>query len=88
MAERFYHVDPWLDPYREIIEARLTYISDREKLFTGGRTLTDYANGHHWYGLHRTGKGCIFREHAPNATSVILTGTFSRWKFGWRIYRC
>ncbi len=80
MAERFYHVDPWLDPYREIIEARLTYISDREKLFTGGRTLTDYANGHHWYGLHRTGKGWIFREHAPNATSVILTGTFSRWK--------
>ena len=80
MAERFYQVDPWLDPFREIIEARLTYISDREKLFTGGRTLTDYANGHHWYGLHRLPNGWVFREHAPNATSVILTGTFSDWK--------
>ena len=80
MAERFYNVDPWLDPFKEVIEARLTYISDREKLFTGGRTLTDYANGHHWYGLHRTPEGWVFREHAPNATSVILTGTFTDWK--------
>ncbi|HQJ13324.1 MAG TPA: alpha amylase C-terminal domain-containing protein [Bacteroidales bacterium] len=80
MTERFYKADPWLDPFREIIEARLAYISYREKLFTGGRSLTDYANGHHWYGLHRTPEGWVFREHAPNATSIILTGTFSEWK--------
>ncbi|HOC48190.1 MAG TPA: alpha amylase C-terminal domain-containing protein [Bacteroidales bacterium] len=80
MTERFYKADPWLDPFREIIEARLAYISYREKLFTGGRSMTDYANGHHWYGLHRTPEGWVFREHAPNATSIILTGTFSEWK--------
>ena len=80
MTERFYKADPWLDPFREIIEARLAYISYREKLFTGGRSMTDYANGHHWYGLHRTHEGWVFREHAPNATSIILTGTFSEWK--------
>jgi len=80
MTERFYKADPWLDPFREIIEARLAYISYREKLFTGGRSLTDYANGHHWYGLQRTPEGWVFREHAPNATSIILTGTFSEWK--------
>lgn len=80
MAERYYQADPWLDPFREIIEARLAYINYREKLFTGGRSLTDYANGHHWYGLHRTPEGWVFREHAPNATSIILTGTFSDWK--------
>ncbi len=80
MTERFYKADPWLDPFREIIEARLAYISYREKLFTGGRSMTDYANGHHWYGLQRTPEGWVFREHAPNATSIILTGTFSEWK--------
>jgi 1,4-alpha-glucan branching enzyme len=57
MAKRFYLVDPWLDPFREIIEARLARNTERELYFTGGRTLTDYANGHHWYGLHRTATG-------------------------------
>ena len=80
MAKRFYLDDPWLDPFREIIEARLDRNVERERLFTGGRSLTDYANGHHWYGLHRTAKGWVFREHAPNATSVTLTGTFTGWK--------
>jgi 1,4-alpha-glucan branching enzyme len=77
---RFYDIDPWLEPFRTIIDARLEYIREREMLFTGGRSLTDYANGHHWYGLHRTEKGWVFREHAPNAVSVNLTGTFCNWK--------
>ncbi|MEZ4995985.1 MAG: alpha amylase C-terminal domain-containing protein [Bacteroidales bacterium] len=80
MKKRYYNIDPWLDPFRDIIEARLSYLKDRENLFTGGRTLTDYANGHHWYGLHRTETGWVFREHAPNATSITLIGTFSGWK--------
>jgi len=80
MKKRYYNIDPWLDPFRDIIEARLTYLKDREMLFTGGRGLTEYANGHHWYGLHRTSKGWIFREHAPNAVSIGLVGTFNDWK--------
>jgi len=69
-----------LIPSREIIEARLTRNGERELLFTGGRSLSDYANGHNWYGLHHTANGWVFREHAPNATSVTLTGTFTNWK--------
>jgi 1,4-alpha-glucan branching enzyme len=79
VKKRFYNIDPWLDPFRDIIEGRLTYLKDREMIFTGGRTLSDYANGHHWYGLHRTTRGWVFREHAPNATAVTLIGTFSNW---------
>jgi 1,4-alpha-glucan branching enzyme len=77
---RFYDIDPWLEPFRNTIEARLTYLEKREEIISGGRTLSDFANGHHWYGLHRTEKGWVFREHAPNATGIILTGTFSDWK--------
>lgn len=77
---RFYMLDPWLDPFRDVIEARLSYVEEREKLITGGRALTDFANGHRWYGLHATEKGWVFREHAPNATAITLIGTFSGWK--------
>ncbi|MGB8358455.1 MAG: alpha amylase C-terminal domain-containing protein [Bacteroidales bacterium] len=78
--KRFYEIDPWLDPFRGVIEARLTYCNDREAVITGGNALPDFANGHHWYGLHMTDKGWVFREHAPNATAISLIGTFNGWK--------
>jgi len=80
LKKRFYNIDPWLDPFREVIEGRLTYCNDREKVITGGNPLADFANGHHWYGLHRTDKGWVFREHAPHATGISLIGTFNGWK--------
>lgn len=80
MKNRFYNIDPWLDPFRSVIEARLNYLNDRETLITGGTPLSDFANGHHWYGLHHTDRGWVFREHAPHATAITLTGTFSDWK--------
>ena len=79
MKKRFYDIDSWLDPFKSIIETRLTYLTEREDLICKDRKLTDFANGHHWYGLHRTEKGWVFREHAPNATGITLTGTFSEW---------
>jgi 1,4-alpha-glucan branching enzyme len=80
LKNRYYNIDPWLDPFRSVIEARLTYLNDREVFIARGTPLPDFANGHHWYGLHHTDKGWVFREHAPNATSITLTGTFSNWK--------
>ncbi|MFZ2286527.1 MAG: alpha amylase C-terminal domain-containing protein [Bacteroidales bacterium] len=80
MKNRYYNIDPWLDSFRSVIEARLTYLNDREAFIARGTPLPDFANGHHWYGLHHTDKGWVFREHAPNATSITLTGTFSNWK--------
>jgi len=80
LNNRYYDIDPWLDPFRSVIEARLTYLKDREAFIARGAPLPDFANGHHWYGLHHTDNGWVFREHAPNATSITLTGTFSDWK--------
>lgn len=77
--KRFYDIDPWLDPFKDIIEARLMYLNDRERIITGGNNLVDFANGHHWYGLHHTEKGWVFREHAPHATAISLIGTFNGW---------
>jgi 1,4-alpha-glucan branching enzyme len=43
-------------------------------------SLSDFASGHEFFGLHRTGPGWVFREWAPNATAVFLAGPFSEWR--------
>lgn len=42
--------------------------------------LTDFANGHKYYGLHKTTRGWVFREWAPNATAIYLVGDFNNWE--------
>jgi 1,4-alpha-glucan branching enzyme len=43
-------------------------------------SLTDFASGHEFFGLHRVPSGWVFREWAPNATSIFLVGDFSDWQ--------
>jgi 1,4-alpha-glucan branching enzyme len=53
------------------MEARLT---------EGKRSLADFSSGHEFFGLHRTPDGWIFRDWAPNATRIIMTGSFCDWR--------
>ncbi len=74
--------DPWLEPFAAAIEGRH---ADAEKKLeeltrnTGG-SLVDFANAYKYYGLHRDANGWVFREYAPNATNIWLTGDFSDWE--------
>ncbi len=43
------------------------------------RKLSDFAIGHHYFGLHRDGNSWVMREWAPNATAVFVIGEFSAW---------
>lgn len=74
--------DPWLAPYKEAIEGRYQYVIDKEKSLTnnGKQTLAEMASGYLYFGLHKTNKGWVFREWAPNATAIYLIGTFNDWK--------
>lgn len=45
----------------------------------GDQSLVDFAQGHHYFGLHKTAEGWTFHEWLPNATSVFLIGDFSGW---------
>lgn len=76
------NMDPWLKPYSIAIEGRHFHAIDKEKELTegGSITLKQYASGHEYYGLHKLSDGWIFREWAPNATSIFLVGDFSDWK--------
>lgn len=73
--------DPYLKPYTKALLKRQQRAVLRELEFTNGeQTLADVANGHLYYGLHKTDKGWVFREKAPNATALYLYGDFSHWQ--------
>ena len=73
--------DPWLDPYRDIIEKRHLSAVQKEKELTrnGALSLSGFSSGYMYFGLHRHASGWVFREWAPNATAMYLIGTFNGW---------
>jgi 1,4-alpha-glucan branching enzyme len=77
---KFYLSDPWLDPFKGIIESRISKCIAKELQLAGDGKLIEFAMGHYYYGLHRSQDGWIFREWAPNADDIYLTGMFSNWK--------
>ncbi|MDR1645541.1 MAG: alpha amylase C-terminal domain-containing protein [Tannerellaceae bacterium] len=73
--------DPWLLPYEAAINGRYQYAIQKEKELTdnGRQTLSDFASGYLYFGLHKTAQGWVFREWAPHATAIYLIGTFNQW---------
>ena len=73
--------DPWLAPYNDAIQGRHDHVLNKMAELTGGKTsLSDFADGHLYFGLHREGRNWVFREWAPNATDIYLIGDFNEWK--------
>ncbi|MDR0844463.1 MAG: alpha amylase C-terminal domain-containing protein [Tannerella sp.] len=74
--------DPWLEPYSEAIQGRYEYALWKEKDLThdGRQSLSDFASGYLYFGLHQATNGWVLREWAPNATAIYLIGTFNDWQ--------
>ena len=74
--------DAWLTPYLKDLDRRRDQAAALLSRLTGnGRTtLEEFALGHRYYGLHRTADGWVFREWAPHATAIFLTGDCSGWE--------
>jgi len=72
--------DPWLEPYRSVIEHRQSRIARREQELAGNLSLQSFASGHLYFGLHETENGLVIREWAPHATGIFLLGKHSDWK--------
>ena len=74
--------DPWLEPFADAIAGRHQFVLDKEAELTnkGKQTLSDFASGYLYFGLHRTAKGWTFREWAPNASHIYMVGTFNNWE--------
>ena len=87
--------DTYLRPYAEAIEGRYNYALKREQELTGGKKLSEWANGYLYFGLHKvegeelkgskgskSSKGAqwVLREWAPNATAIYMIGDFNNWQ--------
>ena len=74
--------DPWLEPFAPAIEGRHEDAVRKIAELTAGKgLLRDFANAHHYYGLHRTDEGgWVLREWAPNATEIYVIGQFNDWR--------
>ena len=42
--------------------------------------LKEFANGHNYFGFHHENGGWVYREWAPNADMLYLTGEFNDWR--------
>ena len=73
--------DPYLKPFEAAIRGRARHAFDRAEELTQGKcSLSEWANAHNYYGLHKVKNGWVFREWAPHATSMWLVGDFNGWK--------
>lgn len=81
--------DQYLEPYEDAIKGRHNHaVWKIDQLMQHGKqSLSDFANGYEYFGLHKVRGGWVFREWAPNATDIYLVGDFNDWKES-EDYRC
>ncbi len=73
--------DSYLTPFSDQIRHRLEHIEETENRLTQGKkSLTEFASGHEYFGLHFQQGEWVFREWAPNATAIYLIGDMSQWQ--------
>ncbi len=78
-------IDPYLEPHIDDIELRAKLFSDKKAELVGvNGKLSDFANGYKYFGFHRTHDAWVYREWAPSAEAMFLTGDFN----GWNTYGC
>lgn len=73
--------DKYLEPFEEAIQGRHDHAlwKINELTRNGEVSLSDFANGYQYFGLHQLKDGWVFREWAPNATDIFLVGDFNNW---------
>ena len=77
---RILELNPQLKPFEHDIELRMSlYHSTKSRLLSKGGTLKDFANAHHYFGIHHLNGEWVYREWAPNAHQLYLMGEFNQW---------
>lgn len=72
--------DPYLRPFWPFFKDIKRRVQETKERLTQGRlTLSEFASGHEFFGLHFTEDGWVLREWAPNARALWLIGDFSGW---------
>lgn len=73
-------IDPYLKDYEKDINLRMdSYKRKRQELLKDCSGISAFANGYKYFGFHRTKTGWVYREWAPAAEEMYLTGDFNDW---------
>ncbi len=79
---RIFEYNPQLKAFSGDIDLRMhRYRETKQRLLQGKGNLNEFANGHNYFGFHHVDGGWIYREWAPNATQLYLTGDFNGWRW-------
>lgn len=77
---RILELNPQLSAFQGDIDLRMNLYQETKKRLLGDRmSLKDFANAHEYFGIHHVGQNWVYREWAPNATQLYLTGDFNDW---------
>lgn len=80
MGYRILKIDPFLEPFESDINLRMeNYKKTKKALLKKGQKLKDFASGYEYFGFHKTKEGWTYREWAPAAEEMYLTGDFNEW---------
>ena len=79
---RILELNPQLRCFEGDIQLRMDlYHNTKKRILTDGATLNDFANAHNYFGIHHVEGGWVYREWAPNAYQLYLTGDFNGWNW-------
>ena len=77
---RILELNPQLKPFESDINLRMElYHNTKKRLLAQGGTLKDFAQAHHYFGIIHMNGYWVYREWAPNAYQLYLTGDFNNW---------
>ena len=80
MSYKIIEIDPYLAGFEKDINLRMdSYKNKRKELLGKTKNIVDFANGYQYFGFHRTESGWVYREWAPAAEAMYLTGDFNNW---------
>ena len=79
MKHKILQYDSYLKPYAADFDLRANLYAKKLSQLTQDGSLLDFANAHAYFGFHRTADGWYYREWAPGAEKLYLTGDHCNW---------
>ena len=77
---RILELNPQLKPFEGDIDLRMDlYRRTKERILPDGMDLKEFANAHNYFGIHHLDGAWVYREWAPSAHQLYLTGEFNDW---------
>ena len=77
---RILELNPQLKDFAGDIDLRMRLYQDTlNRILSQGQSLNEFANAYEYFGFHHADGGWYYREWAPSAYQLYLTGEFNNW---------